>query len=65
MNCPECHGRGRVHCCPPGWPCFETIQCPKCEGRGKLHCCEGDRPGVEDEVARMIDEGCPNVGEPH
>ena len=51
MNCPHCHGQGRIvgkanfHS-GNGGPVVELTEigiCPQCLGQRVIHCCEGDR----------------------
>lgn len=50
MNCPRCHGKGRVVQKAQFWrkgkkytELDEIGICPLCHGVGKQHCCEGDQ----------------------
>jgi DnaJ-class molecular chaperone len=70
MNCPNCHGRGRVvgeamfgQGKSPPITLTEIGICPVCHGLGVLHCCEGDRPSVLVVVAESVDTDVdPNSG---
>jgi hypothetical protein len=62
MNCPTCHGTGRlvckVHLTVEGkMQTFDMIEglCGTCHGQRVIHCCEGDREQALVVVGELID----------
>jgi RecJ-like exonuclease len=73
MNCPRCHGKGRligqctIHQGRKQSITLDEIQglCPDCMGQGTIHCCEGDieqaAPTRAQAMLNATDEDLPSV----
>jgi hypothetical protein len=62
MNCPTCHGTGRLVCkahlmVEGELQTFDMIEglCGTCQGQRVIHCCEGDREQALMVVGELID----------
>jgi hypothetical protein len=62
MNCPTCHGTGRLVCkahlmVGGELQTFDMIEglCGTCQGQRVIHCCEGDREQSLVAVGELVD----------